>query len=91
MVCHLEMSKAGRVDCRNLYYRSLVCFINLLIFEHVAHIALIQTQSSQQFFTLLGAIFYAYLVDKGMSEMDAPESEKERLTLAGHLDRPFPF
>lgn len=51
----------------------------------------IQAQSSQQFFTLLGAIFYAYLVDKGMSEMDAPESEKEQLTLAGHLDRPFPF
>ena len=41
--------------------------------------------------TLLGVIFYAYLVDKGMSEMDAPESEKEQLTLAGHLDQPFPF
>ena len=40
---------------------------------------------------LLGAIFYAYLVDKGMSEMDVPESEKEQLTLAGHLDQPFPF
>ena len=26
-----------------------------------------------------------------MSEMDAPESEKEQLTLAGHLDRPFSF
>ena len=61
--------------------------MNLLVFEHVSH----TSTKLPTVFTLLGAIFYAYLVDKGMSEMDAPESEKEQLTLAGHLDRPFLF
>ena len=61
--------------------------MNLLVFEHISH----TSTKLPTVFTLLGAIFYAYLVDKGMSEMDAPESEKEQLTLAGHLDRPFLF
>ena len=61
--------------------------MNLLVFEHVSH----TNTKLQTVFTLLGAIFYAYLVDKGMSEMNAPESKKEQLTLAGHLDWPFPF
>ena len=61
--------------------------MNLLVFEHVSH----TNTKLPTVFTLLGAIFYAYLVDKEMSEMDAPESEKEQLTLAGHLDQPFPF
>ena len=42
-------------------------------------------------FTLLGAIFYAYLVDKGMSEIHIPESEKEQLAPAGYSDWAFPF
>ena len=57
--------------------------MNLLVFEHVSH----TNTKLPTVFTLLGA----YLVDKGMSEMDVPESEKEQLTLAGHLDQPFPF
>ena len=61
--------------------------MNLLIFEHVSH----TNTKLPTVFTLLGAIFYAYLVDKGMSEMNAPESEKEQLTLAGHLDRQIAF
>ena len=65
--------------------------MNPLIIEHVAHTHPHTNTKLPTVFTLLGAIFYAYLVDKGMSEMDAPESEKEQLTLAGHLDRPFPF
>ena len=61
--------------------------MNLFVFEHVPH-------TSTKLLTVFYAVrsyFYAYLVDKGMSEMDAPESEKEQLTLAGHLDQPFPF
>ena len=61
--------------------------MNLLVFEHVSH----TSTKLLTVFTLLGAIFYAYLVDKGISEMNTPESEKEQLTLAGHLDRPLPF
>lgn len=52
--------------------------MNLLVFEHVSH----TNTKLPTVFTLLGAIFYAYLVDKGMSEMDVPESEKEQLVPA---------
>ena len=60
--------------------------MNLLVFEHVSH----KNTKLPTVFTLLGAIFYAYLVDKGWSKRP-PESEKKQLTLAGHLDQPFPF
>lgn len=52
--------------------------MNLLVFEHVSH----TNTKLPTVFTLLGAIFYAYLVDKGMSEMDVTESEKEQLVPA---------
>lgn len=52
--------------------------MNLPVFEHVSH----TNTKLPTVFTLLGAIFYAYLVDKGMSEMDVTESEKEQLVPA---------
>ena len=61
--------------------------MNLLVFEHVSHT---NTKLPTVFYAVR-SYFYANLVYKGMSEVDAPESEKEQLTLAGHLDRPFPF
>ena len=61
--------------------------MNLLVFEHVSH----TNTKLPTVFTLLGVIFYAYLVDKGMSEMDAPESAKERLGPAGYSNRQSHF
>ena len=53
--------------------------MNPLIFEHVAHSPHTNTKLPTVF-TLLGAIFYAYLVDKGWSKR--PLRECERTTCA---------
>lgn len=90
MVCHLEMSKAGHVDCRNLYYRSMVCFINPLIFEHVAYSPHTNTKPPNSFYAVRG-YFLCLFVAKGWSFWRPPESAKEQLVPAEDADRLNPL
>ena len=53
--------------------------MNLLVFEHVSH----TNTKLPTVFTLLGAIFYAYLVDKGWSKRPPPRVRKNDLCPLG--------